>query len=127
ERDRQRRARVEVDGSAPANTPGHRRRPKTHSATSAIPVGGQTSVAKPATASISSPNLASAKYAAKSATQPRTVPFPDRCLGPLYRSGPGVSKPEPDFETATSEARRHGVRNTRPRAVDTSQRRHRGR
>src|SRR5438132_8227330 len=113
--------------SAPANTPGHRRRPKTDSTTNEIPVGGQTSVAKPATASISSPNLASAKYAAESATQPSTVPVQDRRIATLYRSGPRVSKSVPDFETAISEARRHAVRIAGMRAVHTSQRRHRRR
>src|SRR5947208_13638916 len=56
---------------APANTPGQRRKPKSHRAASAMPVGGQTSVAKPATASRRSPSRAVTKYAAKRRTQPR--------------------------------------------------------
>src|SRR5207237_1250509 len=58
---------------APANTPGQRRKPKSHRVASAMPVGGQTSVAKPATASRRSPSRAVTKYAAKRRTQPRAT------------------------------------------------------
>jgi hypothetical protein len=41
--------------AAPMNTPGQSRLPRTNSAASAIPVGGQTSAAKPATAANAKP------------------------------------------------------------------------
>ena len=61
-----------LTAKAPSATAGHKASPKRKSAASAMPEGGQTSVAKPATAPSRRPRRAVTKYAPKTnATLPR--------------------------------------------------------